>query len=58
MNKARDDAGTWIFTREQTGEVAANATLVALDRARDLGLDVDNLDDFFDVNHTSCNRED
>lgn len=53
-----DDAGLWIFTREQTGDAANNATMLALDAARAKGLDVDNLDDFFDVNQTSCNRED
>jgi len=51
------DSGLWIFTREQTGEAAANATLTALDAARSKGLDVDNLDDFLDVDQTSCNRE-
>lgn len=56
--KARDDAGTWIFTRVQTGEAAANATLLALDAAREKGMDVDNLDDFLIVNQSSCNRED
>jgi len=56
--KAKDNSGTWIFTREQNGEAAANATLLALDAARDKGMDVDNLDDFLVVNQTSCNRED
>ena len=56
--KARDDSGTWIFTREQTGEAAANATLLALDAAREKGMDVDNLKDFLVVDQTSCNRED
>lgn len=55
--KTRNGKGTWIFTREQTGEGAANAASLALEAARAKGLDVDNLTDFFDVDHTSCNRE-
>lgn len=55
--KNRKDEGLWIFTREQTGMGAMNATLLALDAARAKGIEVDNLDDFKDVNQTSCNRE-
>ena len=56
--KTRNKRGTWIFTREQSGEGAANAASLALEAAREKGLDVDNLTDFFDVDHSSCNRED
>ena len=52
-----DNTGLWIFTRNQTGEAAQNATLLALDAARDKGFDVDTLDDFFDVNQTDCRRD-
>jgi hypothetical protein len=54
--EAREGSGFWIFVRNAT---YTNRTYeIAIEAAKDSGMNIDGLTDFYDVDYSSCNRED
>lgn len=54
--ESREGSGFWIFVRDTN---YTNSTYnMAIEAAEDAGMSIDGLTDFYDVDYSSCNRED